>query len=211
MMVPDTFLEQDLWLKGKLRVAGVDEVGLGPLAGPVVAAACILPPGSSPIPGVRDSKTLSHLQRERLFVKILHQSLSVGVGAASVSEIERLNVLRASRLAMRRALARVGALDHVLVDGRPIPEWDSGLHTAIIDGDAMVYSIACASIVAKVVRDRLMAKLSCRFPGYGWQRNAGYSTREHMEALRTLGPTPLHRRGFAPVRELCNAPNGWCP
>lgn len=209
MVEPDTSLEQDLWLNGKLRVAGVDEVGLGPLAGPVLAAACVLPAGCRPIPGVRDSKTLSHLQRERLFVEILRQADSVGVGAGSVAEIEQLNVLGASRLAMRRALTKVGSFDHVLVDGRPIPEW--GLPcTAIVDGDASVYSIACASIVAKVVRDRLMVKLARRFPGYGWERNAGYPTRDHLEALRALGPTPFHRLSFSPVRELRTAPECSC-
>lgn len=209
MVEPDTLLEQELWLSGRLRVAGVDEVGLGPVAGPVLAAACILPPSCSPIRGVRDSKTLSPSQRERLFTEIIRQAASVAVGAASVDEIEQLNVLGASRLAMRRALAKVGSLDHVLVDGRPIPGWAPGCYTAIVNGDASVYSIACASIVAKVIRDRLMAQLARRFPGYGWERNAGYSTREHLEALRTLGPTPLHRRSFGPVRELCPPPAGW--
>lgn len=211
MVEPDTLLEQSLWVKGKLRVVGVDEVGLGPLAGPVLAAACILPAGCTLIPGVRDSKTLSPTQRERLFAEILHQALSVGVGASSVSEIEQINVLEASRLAMRRALDRVGAFDHVLVDGRPIPGWDPDLSTAVIDGDSFVYSIACASIVAKVVRDRLMAKLSRRFPGYGWERNAGYPTRDHLESLKALGPTPFHRRSFAPVRELLNTSERLCP
>ena len=206
MVEPETLLEQDLWLNGNLRVAGVDEVGLGPLAGPVLAAACILPVGCSPIPGVRDSKTLSPLQRERLFAEILRQAASVGVGAGSVDEIEQMNVLGASRLAMRRALAKVGAFDHVLVDGRPIPGWGLGPYTAIVDGDASVYSIACASIVAKVIRDRLMMKLARRFPGYGWERNAGYPTPDHLRALRALGPTPLHRRCFAPVRELWATP-----
>jgi ribonuclease HII len=199
---PDTSLERELWLSGKLRIAGVDEVGLGPLAGPVLAAACILPVNCHLVKGVRDSKTLSPSQRERLAAGVWRQAISVGVGAASVAEIEEMNVLAASRLAMSRALLKVGAYDHVLVDGRPIPGWDRGSYTAIVDGDALVYSIACASIVAKVIRDRLMAKLATAYPGYGWEHNAGYSTREHMQALRVLGPTRLHRRCFAPVRDL---------
>ena len=210
MVEPDTSVEQSLWLSGVLRVAGVDEVGLGPLAGPVVAAACIVPAGCRLIPGVRDSKTLSHSQRERLLVEILRQAAAVGVGAASVGEIERLNVLAASRLAMRRALDKVGPVDHILVDGRPIPGWSPGVCTAIIDGDALVYSIACASIVAKVVRDRLMAKLALRFPDYGWERNAGYPTRDHLVALRSLGPTPFHRLSFGPVRELRGSFGAFC-
>ncbi len=202
MIIPDTSREQDLWIRGRARVAGVDEVGLGPLAGPVLAAACVLPAGCAIIDGVRDSKTLSALQRERLFSQILDHALVVGIGAASVREIEEMNVLAASRLAMRRALARVGSFDHVLVDGRPVAGWDLGPYTPIVDGDASVYSIACASVVAKVIRDRLMASLARLYPGYGWERNAGYATSEHVAALARLGPTPLHRRCFAPVRDL---------
>lgn len=203
MILPDLEAEQALWLCGKHRVAGVDEVGLGPLAGPVVAAACILPCDSDPLEGARDSKTLTALQRERLFTTILAHSIAVGVGAASVREIEELNVLAASRLAMRRALARIGPYDHVLVDGRPIRGWSLGPYTPIVGGDATVCSIACASIVAKVTRDRLMARLAKLFPGYGWEHNAGYSTPDHITALQSLGLTPFHRRCFAPVREIC--------
>ncbi len=204
MITPGLDIEQRLWQSGRARVAGVDEVGLGPLAGPVVAAACIVPVEAEPIPGVRDSKTLSQLQRERLAAAVVSRSVAVGIGAASVREIEDLNVLAASHLAMRRALSRIAPFDYVLVDGRPIRDWDLGPYMAIVDGDAHVYSIACASIVAKVVRDRLMVRLAGRFPGYGWERNAGYSTREHVSALRALGPTSLHRRCFEPVRAICD-------
>ncbi len=132
----------------------------------------------------------------------------VAVGAASVAEIDRINIYHASHLAMRRALRRIGAYDHVLVDGRRIAGFDDvGPHTAVVDGDALCYAIACASVVAKVTRDRLLARLALRHPGYGWERNAGYSTREHLEALRTLGVTPHHRRSFAPSRS-CGAEQG---
>ncbi len=213
VMVPSLARERDLWRQGRPRVVGVDEAGLGPLAGPVVAAACLVPTGCDAIEGVRDSKTLSPSQRERLYGEILRQAAAVGVGAASVHEIEILNVLAASRLAMRRALARVSPYDHVLVDGREFRDPTLGPHTAIIDGDALCYSIACASIIAKVTRDRLMKKLAALYPVYGWDHNAGYGSPGHLEALRAAGPTPFHRRTFAPIRAL-TFPDlfaGWAP
>jgi ribonuclease HII len=193
-------MERSLWQSGALRVVGVDECGMGSLCSAVVAAACLLPPNCRRIAGVRDSKTLSARQRERLAAEIRRRTM-VAVGAASVAEIDRLNIYHASHLAMRRALRRIGDYDHVLVDGRRIAGFDDvGPHTAVIDGDALSYAIACASVVAKVTRDRLLARLAVRHPGYGWERNAGYSTREHLSALRTLGVTPHHRRSFAPAR-----------
>jgi ribonuclease HII len=196
--VPTLRFERPLWRDGAQRVAGVDEVGVAPTCGAVVAAAVILPAGCKRIPGVRDSKTLSALQRERLAPIIRRRALAVGVGAASVSEIDRLNIYHATHLAMRRAIARLGGHDHVLVDGLRIAGFEAavGPYTAIVDGDARVYSIACASVVAKVVRDRMMARLAARYPGYGWERNQGYATREHREAIRRLGLTPFHRRSF---------------
>lgn len=202
VVVPDLGFEERLWALGKSRVAGVDEAGLGSLAGPVVAAACLLPRNCQALQGVRDSKTLSAAQRERLFPVILQCSAAVGVGAASVREVDCLNVLRASHLAMRRALARIAPYDHVLLDGRPMRSLEIGPHTAIVDGDALSYAIACASIVAKVVRDRLMRRLSTLYPSFGWNHNAGYASQGHLAALREFGPTPLHRRSFAPVRDL---------
>ncbi len=202
MIVPNLQREQALWKSGRLRVVGVDEAGLGPLAGPVVAVAYQPPAGRPMIEGVRDSKTLSSSQRERLVEAILQRGVAVGIGAASVAEIERLNVLKATHLAMRRALMRVGAFDHALIDGRDLAGLDWCPHTALVDGDALSYSIACASILAKVTRDRLMRRLSARYPGYGWERNAGYGTEQHLEALRRLGLTPLHRRTYAPVRAV---------
>ena len=186
-----------------MRVAGVDEVGVAPTCGPVVAAAVIFRPNCRRIAGARDSKTLSAAQREALAPEIRRRALAVGVGAASVAEIDRLNIYHATHLAMRRAIARLGGHDYVMVDGLSIAGFEAavGPYDAIVDGDASVYSIACASVVAKVVRDRLMARLAARYPGYGWDHNAGYATAEHRAALRTLGVTPYHRRSFAPVRE----------
>jgi ribonuclease HII len=193
-------LEREHWARGEW-VAGVDEVGVGPLAGPVVAAAVVLEPDRG-VRGARDSKALTPELREELFLEIQQTAVAVGVGAASTREIERYNIYRATHLAMRRALARLSMTPaHVLVDGRPVPDlgWTQ---TAVVKGDAKCQSIACASIVAKVVRDRLMRRLAPRYPGYGWEHNAGYSTAEHMAALRTLGPTPHHRNTFTPVAQL---------
>jgi len=187
-------------------VAGVDEVGMACLAGPVVAAALVVKPYCRKIPGVRDSKTLSLQQRENLYVDILKRAAAVGVGAASVTEINQLNILRASHLAMRRALRRVQPLDHALIDGREIREIDLGPHTAIVDGDALSYAIASASIVAKVTRDRLMHKLAVRYPGYGWEHNVGYATPTHRRAIREQGLTPFHRAAFGTVKMVLLQP-----
>jgi ribonuclease HII len=179
-------------------VAGVDEVGVAPTCGAVVAAAVIMRPGCHRIPGVRDSKTLSIAQRERLAPIIRRRAVAVGVGAASVREIDQLNIYHATHLAMRRAIARLGGHDHVIVDGNRIVGFEAqvGPYTNVIDGDAKVYSIACASVIAKVVRDRMMARLAARYPGYGWEHNQGYATRDHRDAIRALGLTPFHRRSF---------------
>lgn len=207
VIVPSLKVERFLWEKGHLRVVGVDGVGIGSLCGPVVTAAVILPPNCPMIKGVRDSKTLSASQRDRLFLEITQQVVAVGIGIASVAEIEKINILNASYLSMKRALARVGAYDHALIDGREITKFDPGPHTAIIRGDASSYAIACASVVAKVRRDRFMKRLAVRYPGYGWERNAGYGTKEHIEALRKLGVTPFHRRTYAPIREVLTQGN----
>src|SRR6266581_932701 len=198
VIVPTLRHERRLWNDGRTRVAGVDEVGVAPTCGAVVAAAVIMKPGCHRIPGVRDSKTLSMAQRERLAPLIRKRALAVGLGAASVREIDRLNIYHATHLAMRRAVARLGDHDHVLVDGNRIAGFETsvGPYTAIVDGDAKCYTIACASVVAKVVRDRMMARLAARHPGYGWERNQGYATLEHRMAIRALGLTPFHRRSF---------------
>ena len=202
MIVPTLAREWALWRLGARRVAGVDEVGMACLAGPVVACALVVKPYCRKIPGVRDSKTLSLPQRERLYTEILRRAAAVGVGAASVAEINEINILRASHLAMWRARKRVKPVDHALIDGRDFREIDVGPHTAIVDGDALSYAIASASIVAKVTRDRLMHRLAQRHQGYGWEQNVGYPTRDHREAIRRLGITPHHRRAFGTVRML---------
>ena len=175
---------------------------MGALCAPVVAAAVLVRPNCHKIVGVRDSKTTTLRQRERLVGEIHRRSVAVGVGAASVREIETLNIYHATHLAMRRALRRIAEFDHVLVDGRKIAGFEQhvGPYTAIVDGDESSYAIACASIVAKVTRDRLMRKLAARYPQYGWDHNAGYTTRDHVAALRAHGPSPFHRRAYAPVR-----------
>ncbi len=190
--------ERAFWGRG-LSVAGVDEVGRGPLAGPVVAAAVVLPAGVV-VEGAHDSKTLSASAREELYVRILAAAAGVGVGAASVREIDRINILRATTRAMRRALRHLPSPPgHVVVDGNPVKGlgWE---HEAVVDGDALVHSVSCASIVAKVLRDRLMRRLALRYPGYGWDRNVGYGTSEHRTAIGALGLTPHHRRTFAGVQ-----------
>ncbi len=201
---PDLRAEWRLWQAGRRLVVGVDEVGTGALCAPVVAAAVLVRPNTRKIVGVRDSKTLSLRQREMLVTEIQRRSLAWGVGAASVAEIERLNIYHATHLAMRRALRRIGAYDHVLVDGRTIVGFEAavGPYTSIVDGDATSYAIACASIVAKVTRDRLMRLLALRYPGYGWEHNAGYATRDHVAGLQALGLTPFHRRTYQRIRRL---------
>ena len=198
VVVPTLRHERRLWNEGLTRVVGVDEVGVAPTCGAVVAAAVIMKPGCHRIPGVRDSKTLSMAQRERLAPIIRKRAVAIGVGAASVREIDQLNIYHATHLAMRRAIARVGGHDHVIVDGNRIVGFEAqvGPYTNVVDGDAKVYSIACASIVANVIRDRMMTKLAARYPGYGWEHNQGYATRDHRDAIRALGLTPFHRRSF---------------
>ena len=187
--------EQELWEYGLRHVAGIDEAGRGPLAGPVVAAAVILPPGTA-IRGVDDSKRLPPERREALFLEIRDAAICYGVGAASAREVDRINILRATHLAMRRALQRLRVTpERVIVDGLRVPTLPED-QLAIVDGDARVHCVACASIIAKVVRDRLMARLSPRYPAYGWDTNAGYGTPDHREAIVSLGLTPHHRRSF---------------
>jgi len=198
VQVPSLRFERRFWREGVERIVGVDEVGVAPTSGAVVAAAVVIRPNSHRIPGVRDSKTLSAQQRDRLAPLIRRKAVSIGVGAASVREIDQLNIYHATHLAMRRAIARVGGHDHVLVDGNRIAGFEQavGPYTAIVDGDAKCYTIACASVVAKVIRDRMMTRLAARYPGYGWERNQGYATLEHRMAIRALGLTPFHRRSF---------------
>jgi ribonuclease HII len=200
-MACDFTRERALRARGFLFVAGVDEAGRGPLAGPVVAAAVILPDDYA-IEGLNDSKKLTAKKREHF-----HATLSVradihwGIGQADVAEIDRLNILRATHLAMARAVEALPRKpDHALVDGLPV----RGLpvpHTALVAGDTLSLSIAAASIIAKVTRDRLMTALDAEYPQYGFARHKGYGVREHLQALRNHGPCPVHRRSFQPVAQ----------
>ena len=187
--------------RGLARIAGVDEAGRGPLAGPVVAAAVIIEPGRLPT-GLADSKTLTARRRMAALAQI-EALCDVGVGLATVAEIDSLNILRASHLAMCRAVENLRPCpDHVLCDGNMIPGDLALSAEAVIRGDARSLSIAAASIVAKTRRDAIMVDLAQQHPGYGWDRNAGYPSKSHIEALRNLGPTSHHRRSFRPVREI---------
>lgn len=181
-------------------VAGVDEVGRGPLAGPVVAGAVIL---AKPIEGLKDSKKLTRLQREKLYEKIITEALSYGIGSASSSEIDRINILQASLLAMRRAVFRLKAAPQlVLVDGNQDPHFLELNTKCIVHGDALEPAISAASILAKVTRDRWMDLYDQRYPGYGFKAHKGYGTRQHLEALKALGPCAIHRLSFTPVSNL---------
>lgn len=197
----DLMLEGALWAQGLRCIAGVDEVGRGPLAGPVVASAVILNRESIP-EGLNDSKKLTAKRREQLTL-LLRQSAWVGLGVASVEEIDALNILQASLLAMRRAVADLPvAPDHLLIDGNKLPQDLPCPATAVVGGDALSPSIAGASIVAKTWRDNVMKEAATQFPGYGWETNAGYPTKCHKSALQNLGVTPFHRRSFRPVRDI---------
>ena len=193
-------LERALWARGVTRVAGVDEVGVGPLAGPLVAAAVILPPECA-VRGIDDSKKVPPARREALRVEIEACAIAVGIGIVEVGDVDRLNTYWASIEAMRRAVAALPvAPQQVLIDARHIP----GLavpQAALVKGDARSYSIAAASIVAKVRRDAMMTALEERYPGYGFARHMGYGTAEHLAALARLGPCPAHRRSFQPVAQ----------
>ena len=205
--MPDLYHEIAAGYGTGVIVCGVDEVGRGPLAGPVVAAAAVLPPEGLP-PAlaalVNDSKLLKPKVREELAPLILG-CCRVAVGMADVGEIDRLNILHASLLAMKRAVEGLGITPGVaLIDGNKTPDLSCAMRT-IVGGDAASLSIAAASVVAKVERDRIMAELALAYPGYGWERNAGYPTIEHRQALISLGITPHHRRSFGPVKAVLSA------
>lgn len=183
-------------------LAGVDEVGRGPLAGPVVACAVVMPAGRRAMPGVNDSKQLTAKKREAVIARIRANAVAIGIGAASVREIDRYNILQASVLAMKRALRRLPVTpDHVVVDGKSIRTLDIP-HTAVVHGDARCYSVACASIVAKITRDRVMHALARRHPEYRWENNVGYATANHLRGIAEHGITPHHRRSFLPVSQI---------
>lgn len=187
-------------------IAGVDEAGRGPLAGPVVAAAVVLDRKRIP-KGINDSKQMQAEAREEAYERILDKAVAVGVGEASVDEIDLLNIRQATHLAMARAVRVLAvAAQFALVDGNDAPALPCPCDT-LVDGDARSVSIAAASIIAKVTRDRMMARLHDEFPGYGWRRNKGYSTEEHLAALIRLGPCLHHRRSFAPVHNILYGAN----
>lgn len=200
--MPDLSLELALHARGLARIAGVDEAGRGPLAGPVAAAAVILP-GGYQLAGLDDSKKLSARRRELLFEEITGDpSISWAVATASVEEIDSLNILRATHLAMRRAVTALAPPPaHCLIDGLPVRDFPFP-HDAVVKGDGKSLSIAAASILAKVTRDRIMRDLDAEHPAFGFARHQGYGTKAHLDALRTHGPCRHHRRSFQPVAQL---------
>ncbi|RBW53313.1 ribonuclease HII [Ruegeria sp. A3M17] len=201
MTTPDYSIEQAAVAQGYLRIAGVDEVGRGPLAGPVVAAAVILNPEDIP-EGLNDSKKLTAKRRTVLDVEVRNRA-DFAIAEASVAEIDEHNILRASHLAMERAVAALDPPpDYLLIDGNMIPRGLTIPAQAVVKGDAHSVSIAAASIIAKNWRDQLMVDLAQQHPGYGWEKNAGYPSKQHREALQKLGVTPHHRRSFKPVHNI---------
>lgn len=193
-------LERGFWRRGMIHVAGVDEVGVGPLAGPLVAAAVILPVEVS-LRGIDDSKRLTRKRREQLAEEIRACAVGIGLGVVEVEEVDRLNVYRSALLAMRRAvLALPVRPQQLLIDARQIPDIDIS-QMSLVKGDSQSYSIAAASIVAKVARDAMMRELDSQYPQYGFAKHMGYGTREHLAALRQYGPCPAHRRSFAIIRQ----------
>jgi ribonuclease HII len=198
---PDFSFENAALTSGASYIAGVDEVGRGPLAGPVIAAAVRLDPDAIP-DGLNDSKALTAAKRNSLAV-LLHQTADVCIAEATVAEIDDINILHASMLAMERAVAGLPQkADHALIDGNRAPKALTAIGQPIVKGDARSLSISAASIVAKVWRDQLMVDLAQQHPGYGWDHNAGYPTKMHLAALRNLGVTPHHRRSFKPVHNI---------
>lgn len=199
---PDLCLETEARAQGYRRIAGVDEVGRGPLAGPVTAAAVILDPACIPA-GIDDSKRVRAADRLHLAVEIRASALGWAIAHASAAEIDAINILQASHLAMKRALQELDPEpDFVLIDGNTLPRNLAIAGLAVIGGDARSLSIAAASILAKVERDRIMHNLACDHPEFGWDHNAGYPTAQHRAALQRFGPTPHHRASFAPVRKM---------
>jgi len=201
--------ERQAWLTGHSRLAGIDEAGRGPLAGPVIAAAVLIDrtfleaESDSLFSGLNDSKQLTAARREHFFAILTgHSSVRVGIGRSDVEEIDAINILKATHAAMARALSQlVPDVDHVLVDGLPVRGLPCS-STAIVKGDAESLLIAAASVVAKVTRDRIMQELDRDFPAYGFAKHKGYGTPEHLDAIRTHGPCACHRRSFRPVSEL---------
>lgn len=192
--------EKKLWKKGYLLLAGIDEAGRGPLAGPVIAGACILPAKFN-LPGLNDSKMLTESKRERLFKQIQNQAIDYAIGSAEPAEIDALNILQATKLAMKRSIEGLKVRPHyLLIDALRLPDIELP-QLPLIGGDHLSASIAAASILAKVTRDRLMVQLHSLYPEYTFSKNKGYGTSEHMQVLKRLGPCPLHRKSFTPIKQ----------
>lgn len=194
--------ERKLWDNGFRFIAGVDEAGRGPLAGPVVAAAVVIEPGKD-LPGIRDSKKMNENQRHEAYSIILNNSLAIAVCAASVGVIDRMNILKATMYAMRRTVMRLKLpVDYVLIDGNRYPDGLEIPGESIVGGDGLCRSIAAASIIAKVTRDRLMRRLDRFYPQYKWSKNKGYGTPEHLHGISEFGPSVHHRFSFSPIRQI---------
>lgn len=203
LVEPDLFAyERQLRAKGYSLIAGVDEAGRGPLAGPVVAAACIIPEDFF-IEGVNDSKQLTPAKRARLFDQLISSTeIQYGIGVIEAEEIDQINILQATFKAMQKALEKISLIpDYVLVDGSLLPKWRYPSQ-AIVSGDRLSYSIAAASIIAKETRDELMNAYESHYPGYGLGKHKGYGTKAHLEAIQRLGPCPIHRKSFEPIKSL---------
>lgn len=198
-------LEHKKWAEGFRFLAGVDEVGRGPLAGPVVATAVIFPPDAK-IPSVNDSKKLNEKQRLEINRQILEvNDIRYAIGEVSVEEIDKLNILKAAHLAMQEAVEQLPETEFALIDGLPLPDFPVPFE-AVVKGDSKSASIAAASIIAKVYRDELMDKYADEYPNYGFEKHKGYGTKLHLQALKEHGPSPIHRKSFAPVRDIIDPP-----
>jgi len=194
--------ERLAWRAGYLRVAGVDEVGRGPLAGPVVAA-CVVLPSNFEIAGIDDSKKLTARKRELAETRIRQEAIAIGLSVISPETIDRINILQATREAMREAFLQLSPIpDFVLIDGLPVPDFPCLAQKAIVSGDSLSVSVAAASIIAKVARDQMMCEYAALYPEYGFAGHKGYGSAQHLAALQAHGPCPIHRRSFAPVRNL---------
>jgi ribonuclease HII len=200
-LIPDYVFECEAWARGFRRIAGLDEVGCGPLAGPVVAAAVVLPRRCRLMIGLRDSKRLNERERERFYGYIAEVALGMGVGIVESSVIDAVNIRQAARLAMEQAIQQLSPQpDYLILDALTLPKVAIE-QRMVIKGDGLCVSIAAASVIAKVTRDRLMADADLRFPQYGFLAHKGYGTREHLRRLRRYGPCSLHRQSFRPIRE----------
>lgn len=206
MILPTKKEEKKLYKKGTYLIAGVDEAGRGPLAGPVVSAAVVMPAKEKVIGGIRDSKMLSEKKREELFPIIMKKAVAVGVGIVSEKEIDRYRILRAALFSMKKAVLNLKKTpEYIFIDGRDIvPDLDIS-QKSFIQGDKRIYSIASASIIAKVTRDRIMRKYHSKYPQYGFDHHKGYGTKAHFEMLKKYGPCPIHRRSFRPVKRFFNS------